>query len=51
MDDVSQARQENDPYRQKVRMLVGQEIIFDAEGFFSDPHQWSEEVVEPFWPP
>ena len=46
MDDVSQARQENDPYRQKVRMLAGQEINFDAEGFFSDPQQWSEEVAE-----
>ena len=46
MDEVSQARQENDPYRQKVRTFAGKEIIFDAEGFFSDPHQWSEEVAE-----
>ena len=45
MDDVNQAHQDNDPFRQKVRTLVGQEIIFDAEGFFSDPHQWSEEVA------
>ena len=46
MDDVSHVRQENDPYRQKVRMLAGQEVILDAEGFFSDPRQWTEEVAQ-----
>jgi tRNA 2-thiouridine synthesizing protein E len=46
VDDVSQTRQENDPYRQKVRLVAGHEIIFDGEGFFSDPQQWNEEVAE-----
>jgi tRNA 2-thiouridine synthesizing protein E len=29
-----------------VRTIAGREIIFDVEGFFWDPQQWSEEAAE-----
>ncbi len=45
MEGVAQTVQNDDPYRQKVRILVGREILFDGEGFFWDPHQWNEEVA------
>ena len=46
MEEVGQTVQDEDPYRQKVRMLAGREILFDGEGFFWDPRQWNEEVAE-----
>jgi len=46
VDRVSPAVE--DPYRpsQNVRTVAGREIVFDAEGFFWDPRQWSEEVAQ-----
>ena len=29
-----------------MRQIAGKEITFDGEGFFWDPHQWSEEVAQ-----
>jgi len=46
VEGVSQAGQDNDLHRQKVRVLAGREITFDGEGFFWDPHQWSEGAAE-----
>jgi tRNA 2-thiouridine synthesizing protein E len=46
VNEVNQAGQDKDPYRQQVRMIADQEVIFDGEGFFRDPHQWSEEVAK-----
>jgi TusE/DsrC/DsvC family sulfur relay protein len=46
VEEEGQTVQEEDPYRQKVRTLAGQEVIFDGEGFFWDPHQWNEEVAK-----
>jgi tRNA 2-thiouridine synthesizing protein E len=40
--DVSGTRE----YGQKTRRIAGQEILFDSEEFFWDPHQWSEEAAE-----
>jgi tRNA 2-thiouridine synthesizing protein E len=31
---------------EKVRRIVGREITFDEENFFSDPLQWDEEVAK-----
>lgn len=31
---------------QKIRLIAGREILFDGEGFFWDPKQWSQEVAE-----
>ena len=33
-------------YGQKIRVIAGQEILFDGEDFLWDPHQWNEEVAE-----
>ena len=30
---------------ERVRLIAGREITFDGEGFFWDPHQWSEEAA------
>jgi tRNA 2-thiouridine synthesizing protein E len=30
---------------ERVRQIAGREITFDGEGFFWDPHQWSEDVA------
>ncbi len=46
MEGVRQAVPNEDLYNQKARILAGREIIFDAEGFFWDPRQWSEEVAQ-----
>jgi tRNA 2-thiouridine synthesizing protein E len=39
----SAARQE---LGERVRQIAGKEITFDGENFFSDPHQWDEEVAK-----
>ena len=31
---------------QQVRSIAGREMVFDAEGFLLDPHEWTEEVAE-----
>ncbi len=31
--------------RREVRVIAGQRIVFDAEGFFEDPDDWSEEAA------
>ena len=31
--------------RREVREIAGQRIVFDAEGFFEDPDDWSEEAA------
>ena len=36
--------QSGDPNRQ-FRLIGGREILFDAEGFFWNPEDWSEEVA------
>ena len=46
MEAVGQTAQDKDPYNQKVRIIAGQEIFFDGEGFFWDPHQWSKEIAQ-----
>ena len=46
MDEVTSSIEDKDPYRQKVRIIAGREIIFDGEGFFRDPNQWSEEAAQ-----
>ncbi len=46
MEGVGQAVPSEVPYNQKVRLIAAQEITFDGEGFFLDPHQWSEEAAE-----
>jgi len=33
-------------YGQQVRLIAGREITCDRDGFFWDPHQWSEEVAK-----
>jgi len=33
-------------YGQRIRVIAGQEILFDGEEFLLDPHQWSEELGE-----
>ncbi|HXX34723.1 MAG TPA: TusE/DsrC/DsvC family sulfur relay protein [Thermodesulfobacteriota bacterium] len=30
---------------ERVRHVAGREITFDGEGFFWDPHQWSDDVA------
>lgn len=30
----------------RVRSIAGREVVFDAEGFFNDFSEWSEEVFE-----
>jgi len=34
-----------DPSR-RVRRIAGREIVFDGEGFFWDPNDWSEEIAD-----
>jgi TusE/DsrC/DsvC family sulfur relay protein len=46
VEEVSSNLEDKDPYRQKVRIIAGREVIFDGESFFSDPGQWSEEVAQ-----
>jgi TusE/DsrC/DsvC family sulfur relay protein len=46
VEGVRQAVPDEKPYHQKVRTIAGREIIFDVDGFFLDPHQWSEEVAQ-----
>ncbi len=29
-----------------TRSLAGRDVIFDSEGFFVDPSQWSEEIAD-----
>ena len=34
-----------DPNR-RVRRIAGRDIVFDGEGFFWDPNDWSKEMAE-----
>jgi dissimilatory sulfite reductase related protein len=37
----------DDPYpRSRVRRIAGRDIVFDEEGFFVDPNDWSEEAAD-----
>ncbi len=31
-------------YAQKIRMIAGKKVVFDAEGFFNDFDDWSEKL-------
>ena len=32
-------------YGPKTRIIAGQEIVFDGEGFLWDPYQWNEDLA------
>jgi TusE/DsrC/DsvC family sulfur relay protein len=37
----------DDPHRHsRVRRIAGRDIVFDEEGFFVDPDDWSEEAAD-----
>jgi tRNA 2-thiouridine synthesizing protein E len=46
VEGVVQAVSSRQEFGEKVRTIEGREITFDEENFFSDPHQWDEEVAK-----
>jgi tRNA 2-thiouridine synthesizing protein E len=46
VEGAVQAVSSRQEFGEKVRTIEGREITFDEENFFSDPHQWDEEVAK-----
>jgi dissimilatory sulfite reductase related protein len=45
-EEAGRTAPEAEEYGQRIRVIAGQEILFDGEDFLWDPRQWSEEVAE-----